>query len=56
MAGAEGERGFDLDPDAVRRDAGAVVRPVDDEAAGRDRLQPDEAFGDPILRGDTFEA
>ncbi len=38
MAGAEGERGFDLDADAVDRDPGSVVRAVDDEAAGRDRL------------------
>ncbi len=44
MAGAEGERGLDLDADAVRRDAGAVVRAVHDEAAGRDRLEPGEAL------------
>ena len=44
MAGAEGERGFDLDADAVDRNAGAVVRAVHDKAAGRDRLQPGKAF------------
>jgi hypothetical protein len=56
MAGAEGERGLDLDADAVGRNAGTVVRAVYDKAAGRDRLQSDEALGDPILRGNAFEA
>ena len=56
MAGTEGERGLDLDADAVRFNAGAVVRAVHDKSAGRDRLQPDEALRDPILRGDALEA
>ncbi len=56
MAGAEGERGFDLDADTVRRDAGAVVRAVHGKAAGRDRLEPGKAFRDPIRRGDGLKA
>ena len=55
MAGAEGERGFDFDADAVWRNAGAVVCAVHDEAAGRNGLEPDEAFGNPIFGGDRGE-
>ena len=55
MAGAEGERRLDLDADPVDRDAGAVVRAVDDETAGRDRLEPGEALAHPILRRDALE-
>ena len=55
MAGAEGERGLDLDADAIARHGDAIVRAVNDEAAGRDRLQPGEAFADPILGGDGLE-
>ena len=48
MAGAEGERRFDFDADAVDRNAGAVVRAVDDEAAGGDRPQSGQAFAHPV--------
>jgi hypothetical protein len=50
MAGAEGERGLDLDADAVARNAGAVVRSMDQKAAGRDRLEPRKARRDPVAR------
>ena len=56
MAGAEGERRLDLDADAVGRDAGAIMRAVHDEAAGRDRRQSGEASRDPVLRRDALEA
>ena len=56
MAGAEGERRLDLDADPAWRDAGAIVRAVHDEAAGRDRLQAREALAHPILGGDALEA
>ena len=44
VAGAEGERGFDLDADLVGLDAGAVVRAVHDEAAGAHRLSDRRGF------------
>ena len=50
MAGAERQRRLDLDADAVRRNAGAIMRAVNDEAAGVDRLEPGEAFAHPIRR------
>ena len=56
MAGAEGQRRFDLDADAVERDAGAVMGAVHDEAAGGDGSQSGEAFAHPILGRDTLEA
>ena len=56
MAGAEGERGLDLDADPVGRHAPAIMRAVHDEAAGGDRLEPGDAFAHPILRRDAREA
>ena len=56
MAGAESQRRFDLDADAIERDAGAVVGAVHDEAAGGDGSQSGEAFAHPILRRDALEA
>ena len=56
MAGAERQRRFDLDADAVERDAGAVVGAVHDEAAGGDRREPGEAFAHPIFGGHALEA
>ena len=55
MTGAEGERRLDFDADAVWRNAGAVVRAVHDEPAGRDRLKPGEAVAHPIRRLDDLE-
>ena len=55
VAGAEGERGFDLDADAIEGNARAVVRAVHDEAAGLDRLQSGETFAHPIGRFDRSE-
>ena len=56
MAGAESQCRFDLDADAVERDAGAVVGTVHDEAAGGDGSQSGEAFAHPIPCGDALEA
>ena len=56
MAGAESQRRFDLDADAIERDAGAVVGAVHDEAAGGDGSQSGEAFAHPIRRRDALEA
>ena len=56
MAGAEGQRRFDLDADAVVRDAGAVMGAVHDEAAGGDGRQSGEAFAHPIFGRDALEA
>ena len=53
MAGAEGERGLDLDADAVDRNAVAIVRAMHDEAPGGDRLEPGEAFAAPNRVGAT---
>ena len=55
MAGAEGQRRFDLDPDPVDRDAGAVVGAVHDKTARRDRRQAGEALAHPVLRRDARE-
>ena len=55
MAGAEGERRLDLDADAVGWNARAVVRPVHQEAPGRDRLEPGEARGHPVARRDRLD-
>ena len=55
MPGAEGEGSLDLDADAVGRHPRAVVRAVQEEAAGLDRLQAFEAGGDPVPRGDPLE-
>ena len=56
MAGAESQRGFDLDADAIVRDAGAVMGAVHDEAAGADGSQSGKAFAHPILRRHALEA
>ncbi len=56
MAGAESQRRFDLDADAIERDAGAVMGAVHDEAAGGDGSQSGEAFAHPILRRHALEA
>ena len=56
VPGAEGERRFDLDADAVARHPGAVVRAVDDEAPGGDRRQSGEALTNPVRRFDAAEA
>jgi hypothetical protein len=55
VAGAEGERGFDLDADPVRRDRGAVMRAVHREAAGRDRPELTQARRNPVPRRDRLE-
>ncbi len=55
MAGAEGERGFDLDPDAILRNARAVVGAMHDEAAGLDWRQSGKALVHPIGRLDRAE-
>jgi len=56
VAGAEGERRLDFDADAVWWNAAAVVRPVNDETAGRDRRQAGKAFAHPIRGADAREA
>ena len=56
MAGAEGERGLDLDADPVSGDAMTVVRAVHQEAAGLDRLQAFEARLHPVFCLDRLEA
>ena len=48
MAGAERERRFDLDTDAVDRNASAVVRAMDDEAARGDGRESGEALAHPV--------
>src|ERR1700728_255011 len=55
MAGAESQRRFDLDADAIEWDAGAIMGAVHDEASGGDGSQSGEAFTHPILRRDTLE-
>ncbi len=55
MAGTEGERRFDFDADAVRRNTGAVVGAVHDEPAGLDRLKPGQAVAHPIRSLDELE-
>ena len=56
MAGAEGERGLDLDADALRGNPVAVMRAVNDEAAGLDRLEAFQARLHPVLRLHRLEA
>jgi len=55
MPGAEGKSCFDLDADFIERYEGAIVRAVNDKAAGRDRLQYAKTLPDPILSGDALE-
>ena len=53
MAGAEGERRFDLDADAAGRDAGAIVRAMHDEASGPHGRQAGKAFAHPVFGRDV---
>jgi hypothetical protein len=55
VAGAEGERGLDLDGEVVDPQRCAVMRSVDEEAPGPHRPQPIERRLDPILRRDPLE-
>lgn len=55
MAGAEGQRGFDLDANAVRRHSIAIVRAVNEKATGRDRFQSGKTFAHPVFRRDRLE-
>ncbi len=55
MAGAEGQRGLDLDADVVGLDARAVMRAMHDEAAGAHRLQTGQAFLDPVGGRDRLD-
>ena len=55
MAGAERGRGLDLDADAARRHADAVVRAMHDKAAGMNRLEAFEADLYPVLRRERFD-
>lgn len=55
MPGAEGEGGLDLDGDPVHPDAGAVVRPVNHEAAGCNGRETFEALAHPISGRQSFE-
>ena len=55
MAGAEGERRLDLDTNPVDRNTRAVVGAVNDETAGRDRIEAGEALADPVRRLDARE-
>ena len=48
VAGAERQRGLDLDADVVGLDAAAVVRAMHDKAAGAHRRQAGEALLDPV--------
>ena len=45
---------LDFEADAMARHPRAVVRAVHDEAAGRDRPKPDQAFLDPVARRDLL--
>ena len=58
MAGAEGERGLDLDRQGIDRHPQAVVAvvaAVHHEAAGAHRRQPGEALRHPVGLGQRFE-
>lgn len=55
MAGAEGERSFDLDVDAVLGNVRAIMPAMHDKAAGFDRRQSGEALAHPIGRFDRSE-
>src|SRR5579883_3450957 len=48
MTGAEGERRLDLDGHIVRPDSGAVMRAMDEKAAGPDRGEASQRVGDPV--------
>jgi hypothetical protein len=55
MAGAEGERGLDLDADPMRRNAVPIMRAMDDEAAGLDGFEALEALRHPVGCGNAGE-
>ena len=55
VAGAEGQSGLDFDADAVGLNARAVVRPMDDETAGLDRLEAIETLPHPVGRRQRLE-
>jgi len=56
MAGAERQRRFDFDANAVGGDTRAIVTPVHDEPAGRYRLKSLKTGGDPICFRDFLES
>ena len=56
MAGAEGERGFDLHTDAMRGDARAVMTAMHDKPAGFDRLQSGKTRLGPIAGRKCLES
>ena len=49
MPGAEGEPGLDLDADVAGPQLVAVMRAMDEEPPGANRLQPRQRVGDPVL-------
>ena len=55
MAGAEGERGLDLDADPVARHPRAVMRAMDDKTPGIDRGELGETGRHPVARGHALE-
>ena len=55
VPGAEGECRLDLNADLVHPHAGAMMRPVHDEAAGLDRREAFEALAHPIRRRQRLE-
>ncbi len=55
VAGAKGERGRNLDADIVDPHRIAVMRAMDEHAAGADGLQAIERGGDPVLLVDGRE-
>src|SRR5947209_14574848 len=55
MAGAEGERRLDLNPDAICRNAPTVMRAVHGKPAGLDWLKLGEAGGYPVSLGDLLK-
>ncbi len=56
VAGAEGERGLDLDADVVGAQFCAVMRAVNKKAADAHRLEIGEALRNPIRRRDRLDA
>src|SRR5262249_61078294 len=56
MTGAERQRSFNLEAEAMRWNSRAIVRAMDHEPAGTNRLQPGEARRHPVARRDGFEA
>src|SRR5262249_59417222 len=56
MARAESERRLDFDAHHIRSNPRSVMRAVNDEASGRDRMQSGEACGDPVALGNARES